>query len=152
MIWINEYKYIPKMIWYSLVGKDISRIQRNGMWLGYTSKVLIGSSITSSNTLAWKIPWMEEPGGLQSMGSLSRTRLKWLSSSSITSWWNMMVQSGVREVWVVQRTAAKFHWVKVMRMTERNKHWLYHERLSMLDWRAYTESSRAKRSYQIHLG
>ena len=23
-----------------------------------------------SNTLAWKIPWMEEPGGLQSMGSL----------------------------------------------------------------------------------
>ena len=28
-----------------------------------------------SNTLAWKIPWTEEPGGLQSMGSLSRTRL-----------------------------------------------------------------------------
>ena len=23
-----------------------------------------------SNILAWKIPWMEEPGGLQSMGSL----------------------------------------------------------------------------------
>ena len=22
------------------------------------------------STLAWKIPWMEEPGGLQSMGSL----------------------------------------------------------------------------------
>ena len=29
-----------------------------------------------SSTLAWKIPWMEEPGGLQSMGSTgSRTRL-----------------------------------------------------------------------------
>ena len=28
-----------------------------------------------SSTLAWKIPWTEEPGGLQSMGSLSRTRL-----------------------------------------------------------------------------
>ena len=27
-----------------------------------------------SSTLAWKIPWMEEPGGLQSMGSLSQTR------------------------------------------------------------------------------
>ena len=24
---------------------------------------------THSNILAWKIPWMEEPGGLQSMGS-----------------------------------------------------------------------------------
>ena len=23
-----------------------------------------------SSTLAWKIPWMEQPGGLQSMGSL----------------------------------------------------------------------------------
>ena len=26
-----------------------------------------------SSTLAWKIPWTEEPGGLQSMGSLSQT-------------------------------------------------------------------------------
>ena len=23
-----------------------------------------------SSTLAWRVPWMEEPGGLQSMGSL----------------------------------------------------------------------------------
>ena len=30
---------------------------------------------THSSTLAWKIPWMEEPGRLQPMGSLSRTRL-----------------------------------------------------------------------------
>ena len=28
-----------------------------------------------SSTLAWKIPWMEEPGRLPSMGSQSRTRL-----------------------------------------------------------------------------
>ena len=26
-----------------------------------------------SNTLAWKIPWTEEPGGLQSIGSLRDT-------------------------------------------------------------------------------
>ena len=32
---------------------------------------------THSSTLAWKIPWTEEPGKLQSMGSLrvSQTRL-----------------------------------------------------------------------------
>ena len=31
---------------------------------------------THSSTLVWKIPWAEEPGGLQSMGSLrSWTRL-----------------------------------------------------------------------------
>ena len=28
-----------------------------------------------SSTLAWKIPWKEEPGSLQSMGSQSRARL-----------------------------------------------------------------------------
>ena len=39
-----------------------------------------------SRTLAWKIPWMEEPGRLQSMGvAKSWTRLKWLSSSSSSS-------------------------------------------------------------------
>ena len=30
---------------------------------------------THSSTRAWKIPWMEEPGRLQSMGSQSRTQL-----------------------------------------------------------------------------
>ena len=30
---------------------------------------------THSSILAWKIPWTEEPGRLQSMGSQSRTRL-----------------------------------------------------------------------------
>ena len=30
---------------------------------------------THSSTLAWKIPWVKEPGRLQSMGLLSRTRL-----------------------------------------------------------------------------
>ena len=29
---------------------------------------------TLSSTLAWRIPWTEEPGGLMSMGSQSRTR------------------------------------------------------------------------------
>ena len=28
-----------------------------------------------SSTLAWKTPWTEEPGRLQSMGSLSQTQL-----------------------------------------------------------------------------
>ena len=28
-----------------------------------------------SSTLAWKIPWMEEPGRVRSMGLLSRTQL-----------------------------------------------------------------------------
>ena len=35
-----------------------------------------------SSTLAWKIPWMEEPGGLQSMGS-RRVRHDWATSLSL---------------------------------------------------------------------
>ena len=34
-----------------------------------------------SSTLAWKIPWMEEPGRLQSMESL-RVRHHWVTSLS----------------------------------------------------------------------
>ena len=36
-----------------------------------------------SSTLAWKIPWMEEPGGLQSMG-LRRVRHDWVTSLSLS--------------------------------------------------------------------
>ena len=35
-----------------------------------------------SSTLAWKIPWMEEPGRLQSMGS-QRVRYDWVTSLSL---------------------------------------------------------------------
>ena len=35
-----------------------------------------------SSTLAWKIPWMEEPGGLQSTGS-QRVRHDWVNSLSV---------------------------------------------------------------------
>ena len=38
---------------------------------------------THSSTLAWKIPWMEEPGRLQSMGSL-RVRHDWATSLSLS--------------------------------------------------------------------
>ena len=36
---------------------------------------------THSSFLAWRMPWTEEPGGLQSLGSQSRTRLKRLSTA-----------------------------------------------------------------------
>ena len=44
----------------------------NCSWLGgQTEKAMA----THSSTLAWKIPWTEEPGRLQSMGSLRATSL-----------------------------------------------------------------------------
>ena len=38
---------------------------------------------THSSILAWRIPWTEEPGGLQSMGSQSLTRLSNLATAYI---------------------------------------------------------------------
>ena len=40
---------------------------------------------THSSTLAWRIPWMEEPGGLQSMGS-QRVGHHWATSLSLELW------------------------------------------------------------------
>ena len=39
---------------------------------------------TYSSILAWRIPWTEEAGGLQSMGSQSQTRLKRLGTRACT--------------------------------------------------------------------
>ena len=36
---------------------------------------------THSSILAWRVPWMEEPGGLQSTGLQSPTRLKRLCTA-----------------------------------------------------------------------
>jgi len=45
-----------------------------------------------SSTLAWKIPWMEEPGRLQSMGSL-RVRYDW------TTWLSLFTFMHWRRKW-----------------------------------------------------
>ena len=41
------------------------------MWVGSLGQddPLEGDMVTHSSMLAWEIPWTEEPGGLQSMGS-----------------------------------------------------------------------------------
>ena len=40
---------------------------------------------THSSTLAWKIPWTQEPGGLQSIGS-QRVRHDWATSMSMSQY------------------------------------------------------------------
>ena len=51
---------------------------------------------THSSALAWRIPGTAGPGGLPSMGSQSRTRLKRLSSSSGQSSDLIPLQMGTR--------------------------------------------------------
>ena len=45
--------------------------------------LLEGGVATHSSVLAWEIPWTEEPGVLQSMGSKSWTQLKPPSTHSM---------------------------------------------------------------------
>ena len=60
---------------------------------------------THRSVLAWRIPGTEEPGGLPSLESQSRTRLKWLSSSSSSSWKLILAKSYSssegQESWVI---------------------------------------------------
>ena len=50
--------------------------------LEYLSSIPEKAMATHSSTLAWKIPWTEEPGRLQSMGS-RRVRHDWATSLSL---------------------------------------------------------------------
>ena len=67
--------------WYCLLIKWIGKtfqVCKRSLLQGQTEKAMA----PHSSTLAWKIPWMEEPGGLQSMGS-RRVRHNWETSLSL---------------------------------------------------------------------
>ena len=50
----------------------MAKFHFNGLYNPFTEKAMA----PQSSTLAWKVPWMEEPGRLQSTGSAkSQTRL-----------------------------------------------------------------------------
>ena len=64
--------YISHLLWASLVAQMVKNPHAmQETWvqsLGWEDPLEKGMA-TQSSTLAWRIPWTEEPGGLQSMGS-----------------------------------------------------------------------------------
>ena len=97
-----------------------------------------------SSTLAWKIPWMEEPGRLQSMGSL-RVRHDWATSLSLScigegngnplqcscledprdrgAWWAAIygvAWSRTRLKWLSSSSSSKFIWGFPSSSSEKN--------------------------------
>ena len=68
--------------------KNLPAIQETWVWaLGWEDPLEKGMA-THSSTLAWRIPWTEEPDGLQSMGSQSWTRLNFTASQATGGgWW-----------------------------------------------------------------
>ena len=55
--------------------KRLPAMQETWVWSLGQEDSLEKEMATHSSILAWRIPWTEEPGGLQSMGSQSRKRL-----------------------------------------------------------------------------
>ena len=53
----------------SSVGKDLPAMQETQVWSLGQEDLLEKEMATHSSILAWEIPWTEEPGRLQSMGS-----------------------------------------------------------------------------------
>ena len=66
----------------SLSPGSLQSSERNTSIKGQCGKNMEKVMAPHSSTLAWKIPWAEEPGGLQSMGSL-RVRHDWATSLSL---------------------------------------------------------------------
>ena len=51
------------------VGKNLYAMEETWIWSLCQEDPLEKEMATHSSILAWEIPWTEEPGGLQSMGS-----------------------------------------------------------------------------------
>ena len=67
--------------WAAVPGVAASQTRLSDFTFTFHFHALEKEMATHSSVLAWRVPGMGEPGGLPSLGSQSRTRLKWLSSS-----------------------------------------------------------------------
>ena len=75
--------------WAAVHGVAKSRTRLSDFPFTFHFHALEKEMATHSSVLAWRIPGMAEPGGLPSMGSHRvRQRLKWLSSSSSSNFYN----------------------------------------------------------------
>ena len=63
--------------------KNLPAVQETGVWSLGQEDPPEKEMATHSSILAWKIPWTEEPGGLQSMGS-QRVGYDWVTNTFTT--------------------------------------------------------------------
>ena len=66
--------------------KNLPAVQETQVWSLNQKDLLEEDMATHSSILAWRVPWTEVPGRLQSMGSQSRTWPKWLSTCASKIW------------------------------------------------------------------
>ena len=74
---------LPMAMDYSLVAqrvKNLPTVQETWVWSLAWEDPLEKGMATHSGIVAWRIPWTEEPGGLQSMGS-QKVRHNWATNT-----------------------------------------------------------------------
>ena len=80
-IWVSSNKVDERTTYYT--GWSTSERESQTSYINtYIWNLAERAMAPHSSTLAWKIQWAEEPGGLQSMGSL-RVRQDWVTSLSL---------------------------------------------------------------------
>ena len=75
--------------WASLIAQSVNNlpaVQEIRVWSLGQEDPLEKEMATHSSVLAWKIPWIEKPGGLQSMGS-QRVRHDWAPNTYLLNPW-----------------------------------------------------------------
>ena len=82
--WFNKKEWKQKTLYMKLalvaqMVKNLPAMWETWVWPLGQEDPLEKRMTTHSNILAWRIPWAEEPGRLQSLGLQSLTQLKWLS-------------------------------------------------------------------------
>ena len=76
--WTGWFSLLSKGLWGVFSNSTVQKHQSFGAQLSLSEKAMA----PHSSTLAWEIPWTEEPGRLQSMGSW-RVRHNWVTSLSL---------------------------------------------------------------------
>ena len=82
---LENFEHYFASVWASLVAERVKRLP--AMWETWVQSLgqedlLEKEKAIHSSTLAWKIPWMDKPGRLQSIG-LQRVRHDWVTSLSL---------------------------------------------------------------------
>ena len=88
------HNWVTELNWCYLLKDFLSTHGLNILWISYCPSYwyifpplgmfIFNEMATHSNILAWRIPWTEEPGGLQSTG-LQRVRHDWATSLCMIS-------------------------------------------------------------------
>ena len=81
--------------------RSLKGVPKNSPWNMICSLSFLEKAMAPhSSTLAWKIPWTEEPGRLQSMG-LQRVRYDWGRKGLQTGEWHVVfLQQGLWEIYM----------------------------------------------------